>query len=217
MNDKNVLGPEMMQYYQDFVMKPIDFGERTLQWMRVDTLPSEGEEVIVSIFCDDGVTRSMHSVYRDGLFWVSDKRSKQIRYWAKLPEPASMVWPRLVRAPFEDGKEADDLGDGLSLNTLRDAIYEDAVAHGLWEGVPNNESGIPCIGVDIRFSCFEKIEDECDELERACFDEKEFIEELADVIIMSMSVAGKLGIDIDAAIRRKMEINKKRPWKHGRP
>ena len=28
--------------------------------------------------------------------------------------------------------------------------------------------------------------------------------------------AGKLGIDIDAAIRRKMEINKARPWKHGK-
>jgi NTP pyrophosphatase (non-canonical NTP hydrolase) len=39
-------------------------------------------------------------------------------------------------------------------------------------------------------------------------------EELADVVIMAMSAAGYLGIDIDAAIRRKMEINKARPWKH---
>ena len=39
-------------------------------------------------------------------------------------------------------------------------------------------------------------------------------EELADVIIASLSVAGKLGIDIDAAVRGKMEINKARPWKH---
>lgn len=39
---------------------------------------------------------------------------------------------------------------------------------------------------------------------------------MADVIIMSMSVAGKLGIDIDAAVKRKMEINRQRPWKHGK-
>lgn len=36
------------------------------------------------------------------------------------------------------------------------------------------------------------------------------------MIIMSLSVAGKLGIDIDAAVRRKMKINKGRPWKHGK-
>ena len=45
---------------------------------------------------------------------------------------------------------------------------------------------------------------------------KEYAEELADVIIASLSVAGKLGIDIDEAVRRKMEINKARPWKHGK-
>lgn len=36
-------------------------------------------------------------------------------------------------------------------------------------------------------------------------------DELADVIIASLSVAGKLGIDIDEAVRSKMEINKSRP------
>lgn len=36
-----------------------------------------------------------------------------------------------------------------------------------------------------------------------------YTEELADVIIMSLSVAGYLGIDIDKAVREKMEINKK--------
>ena len=47
-------------------------------------------------------------------------------------------------------------------------------------------------------------------------DNSKFCEELADVIIMSLSVAGRLGIDIDAAVRRKMEINKARPWTHGK-
>ena len=105
-----------------------------------------------------------------------------------------------------------------TLNTLRDAIYEDAVVHGLWE----DEYDI--------IGCTNVIEEEFLELEhaaddvqfaRVCFDDDNealqfYVEELADVIIASLSVAGKLGIDIDAAVRRKMEINKARPWKHGK-
>ena len=76
-----------------------------------------------------------------------------------------------------------------SLNTLRDAIYEDAVAHGLWDDV---EDYMPA-------DCMSA-----------------FCEVLANAIIDSLSVAGKLGIDIDKAVRRKMEINRARPWKHGK-
>ena len=99
----------------------------------------------------------------------------------------------------------------LSLNTLRDAIYQDAVAHGLWDWAESYRH-MP----DLRDSSVDLIRGEVCELEIECGSEERYAEELADVIIMSMSVAGKLGIDIDAAIRRKMEINKKRPWKHGR-
>ena len=103
--------------------------------------------------------------------------------------------------------------DTLSLNTLRDAIYQDAVEHGLWEEHDN---------IWWPQECHSLIENEADELYDTIEDwvnghgNERFTEELADVIIMSMSVAGKLGIDIDAAIRRKMEINKGRPWKHGK-
>ena len=106
----------------------------------------------------------------------------------------------------------------LTLNTLRDAIYEDAVAHGLWE-----EKDGP-------YRCADIIAKEAIELIKEaellsihihgtidytspC---SNYADELADVIIASLSVAGKLGIDIDAAVRRKMEINKDRPWKHGK-
>lgn len=101
-----------------------------------------------------------------------------------------------------------------TLNTLRDAIYEDAVAHGLWD---DEEDYMPT-------DCMYFIKDEVCELDCAaidweddvCNDNSAFCEELADVIIMSLSVAGYLGIDIDAAVRRKIEINKGRPWKHGK-
>ena len=111
----------------------------------------------------------------------------------------------------------------LSLNTLRDVIYEDAVVHGLWEWF--DEQFKPCesyktFGVDVnvvsRRNCGHRIKEEGYELIDAAGCEEAFSEELADVVIMCFSVAGKLGIDIDAAIRRKMEINKGRPWKHGK-
>ena len=54
------------------------------------------------------------------------------------------------------------------------------------------------------------------ELEYSSDNKEAYTEELADVIIASLSVAGKLGIDIDAAVRGKMEINRARPWKHGK-
>lgn len=103
------------------------------------------------------------------------------------------------------GKE----GNRMNLNDLRDAIYGDAVAHGLWD--------LEERGLKMSIECQMLIENEVNELFDAAHQGKErYTEELADVVIMSLSVAGKLGIDIDAAVRRKMEINKGRPWKHGK-
>ena len=130
------------------------------------------------------------------------------------------------------GNTVSDVGAGIeiamnrikraketTLNTLRDAIYEDAVAHGLWEKT------------DGPIECSFLVSEEATELVNAgkevqlarwrfSVDETEawinYVDELADVIIASLSVAGKLGIDIDAAVKRKMEINKARPWKHGK-
>ena len=113
----------------------------------------------------------------------------------------------------------EQLEKHISLNTLRDAIYEDAVAHGLWEKA------------DGPIGCSFLVSEEATELVNAgnevqiarwrfSVDETEawgnYVEELADVIIASLYAAGYLGIDIDAAVRRKMEINKGRPWKHGK-
>ena len=125
------------------------------------------------------------------------------------------------------GNTVSDVGAGIeiamnrikraketTLNTMRDAIYEDAVAKGLWD---DEEDYMPT-------DCVDFIRDEVIELEDTamnweddvCNDNSAFCEELADVIIMSLSVAGYLGIDIDAEVRRKMEINKRRTWKHGK-
>lgn len=116
----------------------------------------------------------------------------------------------------------------LTLNTQRDAIYEDAVAHGLWEDADKAADELAADYPEdirpgerlmfLRMEAARSVYFEADELLSAseANNAAGFVEELADVVIMCFSVAGKLGIDIDAAIRRKMEINKKRPWKHGK-
>ena len=120
----------------------------------------------------------------------------------------------------------EQLEKRASLNTLRDAIYEDAVAHGLWESTDYTvkecidsaiQEGEPADQEEMmRGWAMETIRREVNELEDASADAEAYAEELADVIIASLSVAGKTGIDIDAAVRRKMEINRARPWKHGK-
>lgn len=121
------------------------------------------------------------------------------------------------------------------LNELRDEIYNDAVAHGLWDDgylwktlrsndclrdsgilqickIANTEQETKRVNATLRVFM------ENQELLKSVLDEEEdyFREELADVIIMALSVAGYLGIDIDKAVRQKMEINKKREWRHGK-
>ena len=89
----------------------------------------------------------------------------------------------------------------VNLNRLRDAAYSDAVAHGLWA----NESAY-------QSACL--VEGEVLELMDASCDPHAFEEELADVIIMALSVAGHLDIDIHKAVTRKMAINVARPYMH---
>lgn len=104
------------------------------------------------------------------------------------------------------------------LNDLRDEIYQDAVDHGLWEGAEYETAAQ--MG-NAMYHAALRIKDEVLELKdegvRACIGKKHrYPEELADVIIMALSIAGHFNIDIDDEVRRKMAINKERPWKHGK-
>lgn len=119
------------------------------------------------------------------------------------------------------------------LNELRDEIYSDAVAHGLWDGdyllktfvnsdvvrdsgllqiykIVNTERELGRVHAALRVFV------ENHELLGSVLDEDHFREELADVIITALSAAGYLGIDIDKAVREKMEINRGREWRHGK-
>jgi NTP pyrophosphatase (non-canonical NTP hydrolase) len=125
-------------------------------------------------------------------------------------------------AAFDCRSSCENCERTLTLNPLRDEIYEDAVAHGLWKQAEDgmafafDPDAHGCEEDFRRKICVDLIAAEVQEFDDASYFEDDYAEELADVIIMSMSVAGYLGIDIDAAIRRKMEINRGRPWKHGK-
>ncbi len=119
------------------------------------------------------------------------------------------------------------------LNELRDEIYSDAVAHGLWDGdyllktlvnsdvvrdsgllqiykIVNTERELGRVHATLRVFL------ENQELLESVLEEDHFREELADVIITALSAAGYLGIDIDKAVRAKMKINRGREWRHGK-
>lgn len=99
------------------------------------------------------------------------------------------------------------------LNELRDEIYDDAVKHGLWDSLEIVKAGD--VGDVIkRIYCSWLICDELTETIKAVHEPEHYIEELADVIITALSAAGYLGIDIDKAVREKMEINRGREWRH---
>lgn len=120
-----------------------------------------------------------------------------------------------------------------NLNELRNEIYDDAVKHGLWDEmhiwklIATNEDfrkgGIADV---ITYASNDEARKnaiatlflamELRELIFAVDDVNHFREELADVIITALSVAGYLGIDIDKAVRQKMEINRGREWRHGK-
>ena len=116
------------------------------------------------------------------------------------------------------------------LNELRDEIYSDAVAHGLWDEHKNHYRA----ACKVRAEAEELVEEStimlkfgthcsylqpktAEILESVWFNAKDNFEaELADVIITALSAAGYLGIDIDKAVRAKMEINRGREWRHGK-
>ena len=99
----------------------------------------------------------------------------------------------------------------LSLNTLRDEIYQDAVAHGLFEEFDKITDP-----VRKRRKLAMRIMEEAAEMYAAADDPEHYAEEAADVTLMTGDVCGYLNIDWHGAVMAKKEYNKKRPWKHGK-
>lgn len=99
----------------------------------------------------------------------------------------------------------------LSLNDLRDEIYADAVAHGLFEEFDKITDP-----VRKRRKLAMRIMEEAAEMYAAADDPEHYLEEAADVTLMTGDVCGYLGMDWHGAVMTKKEFNKQRPWKHGK-
>ena len=104
-----------------------------------------------------------------------------------------------------------------NLNVLRDEVYKDAYEHGLYDGeydAPNLEYAAPGLMFRIQEEVREAWSAALDWMHGKLNAKEHVAEELADIIITALSVAGHLGVDIDAAMRRKVAYNKTRPHKH---
>lgn len=106
-----------------------------------------------------------------------------------------------------------------ALESLRDEVYKDAVEHGLWNAIEHQAQNIygsvPESETTIRRQlAADRIASEVAELREAAISKTHFEEELADVIIMALSVAGHFGIDIGEAVEKKRLVNKSRSYEH---
>ena len=96
------------------------------------------------------------------------------------------------------------------LNHIAAVACCDAQLHGLWDDINALNDG------NERHHCARLVADEAEETLLASSEPAHYREELADVVIMALSSAAYLGIDIGAEVQRKMLINQGRPYRHGR-
>lgn len=101
-----------------------------------------------------------------------------------------------------------------ALAFISSQAYADAVSHGLYEDSTLDRKKNTDDYVRQRLTLL--IREEVCEMWDARQDPPHFAEEMADVVIMCMSAAGHMGIDLAAEVKRKMTINHSRPYKHNR-
>jgi len=124
----------------------------------------------------------------------------------------------------------------MELNKLRDEIHQNAVDHGWWDEERHFGSLIALMHSELSealeeyrngrmntwWSCDKNknAKDNCSSIVKPCFrcihgKPEGMPIELADCIIRILDYCGKEGIDIEEAIRLKMQYNKTRSYKHG--
>lgn len=107
----------------------------------------------------------------------------------------------------------------MSLNKLRDEVYQNAVFHGFHD---ETRSFLECMAL-IHSEASEAVEEYRNGLqpnftwyESNSTKPLGIPSELADIIIRVLDTCGQYGINIEAMVEEKMRYNKTRPHKHGK-
>jgi NTP pyrophosphatase (non-canonical NTP hydrolase) len=106
----------------------------------------------------------------------------------------------------------------MYIKDLTKEAHQNALKHGFWEDIDRlfitSEYGKNAVIGNMLMLIVSEIAEAQDGLRKG--DKDNFKEELADIVIRTADLAGGLGIDLEAEIIKKMEKNKKRPYKHGK-
>ncbi len=105
----------------------------------------------------------------------------------------------------------------MTLNELVKKAHETAMDKGWWSKYPNIPEKLALVHSEISEALEEyRAGIPLDETRAGVGGKPEgFAVELADAVIRIADLCGYLHIDLDAAIRRKMAYNAKRPYRHG--
>jgi len=98
------------------------------------------------------------------------------------------------------------VGVNIHLKRICNKVHETALEKGWWQDYRPTSECLMLIVTEVAEAC---------ESDRKG-DEEGLKRELADIIIRTADLCEWLGIDIEYYVKRKMKINKERPYKHGK-
>ena len=114
--------------------------------------------------------------------------------------------------------------DHEHLYELQREAYENSRAHGFWDSPMHLQNPIDCIPeklclihseVSEALEAFREATGSLETYESDTGKPEGFASELADIAIRLLDLSEWLGLDLEKEIRRKMNYNKTRPFKHG--
>ena len=109
------------------------------------------------------------------------------------------------------GLTGTEFVNAFAINDLCDIAHANAVEKGFWETIdkkdPRHVLGLLMLITTEVAEAAEAVRIE---------DEKNFGEELADILIRVFDVAGGMDVNLGRAVREKMAKNAARPYKHGK-